>query len=68
MPDNMPESKWKKNNSVSSQCALDKSSIAQKLEVYSKIFKWQKTFKKCNPPDFKSYPSKLTNKKFLHMV
>ena len=27
-------------NSVSSQCARDKSSIAQKLEIYPKMFKW----------------------------
>ena len=28
----------------------------------------KKAFKKCNPQDFKFYPSKLTNKNFHHMV
>ena len=55
-------------NSVSSQCARDKSSIARKPEVQSKIFKWLITFRKCNPPDFNFHPSKLTDKNFHHMV
>ena len=46
-------------NSVSSQCARGKPSIARKPE---------ETFKHCNPPDFKIYPSKLTDKIFPHMV
>ena len=32
------------------------------------IPKFFKTFQKCNPPNFKLYPSKLTNKNFPHMV
>ena len=54
--------------SVSSQCARGNSSFVQKPEVHSKIFLVVKTFKKCNPPDFKFYLSKLTNKNFRHMV
>ena len=38
--------------------------MAQKPEVHPKMFKWYKILKKCNPPDFKFYPSKLTNKNF----
>ena len=51
-------------NSVSSQSASGKSSIARKPEDHPKCFNWKKTFQKCNPPDFKFYPSKLTNKHF----
>ena len=54
-------------NSVSSQCARDKSSIARKPKVQSKIFKWLITFQKCNPPDFNFHPGKLTDKKFHHI-
>ena len=31
-------------------------------------FSGKKTFKNCNPPDFKFYPSKLTNKIFCYIV
>ena len=31
--------------------------IPRKLEVHHIIFQWLKTFKKCNPPDFKFYLS-----------
>ena len=55
-------------NSVSSQCARGKLSIARKPEDHPKLFKWYKTFQKYNPPDFKFYLSKLTNKIFPHMV
>ena len=56
-------------NSVSSQSALVKSSIARKPEFLNpKIFEVVKTFKTFNPPDFKFYPSKLTDKKIPHMV
>ena len=33
-----------------------------------KFLSGQKTLKKCNPPDFKFYLAKLTNKNFPHMV
>ena len=33
-----------------------------------KFLSSKKTFQICNPPDFKFYPSKLTNKKFHHVV
>ena len=55
-------------NSVLSQCARGKSFIAQKLEVHSKIFQFLKTFKKCNPPDFKFHLGKLNNKYIPHMM
>ena len=55
-------------NSASSQCARGKSSIARKPEDHPKIFKWLKAFQKCNHPDFKFYPSRLTDKIFPHMV
>ena len=50
-------------NSISSQCALGtcKSSFERKPEDHPNYFKWQKTFQKCNPPDLKFYPSKLTD-------
>ena len=50
-------------NSVSSQCACGKSSVAWKPEVNPKILSGKnlKTVKKCNPPDFKFYLGKLTN-------
>ena len=51
-------------NSVYFQCARDKSSIARKPEVQSKMFKWLITFQKCNPPDFNFHPNKLTDKIF----
>ena len=54
--------------SVSSQCAPGKSFIARKPEVYPNSFKRSKTFKKSNPPDFKFYPSELTNKNFPHVL
>ena len=48
-------------NSVSSQCAHGKSSLARKSEVHPKLFLMvKKTFKKCNPPDL----DKLNNKIF----
>ena len=50
--------------SVSSQCARDKSSIARKPEVQSKLFKWLITFQKCYPPDFNFQSSQLTDKIF----
>ena len=37
---------------LSSQCAHGKLSIARKRVDHPKILRWQKTFKKCNPPDF----------------
>ena len=55
-------------NFVSSQCARDKSSIARKPEVQSKVFKWLISFQKCNPSDFNFHPSKLTGKIFHLMV
>ena len=55
-------------NSVSSQCALGKPSVVRKPENHPKIFKWYFLVKKCNPPDFKFYPSKLNNKIVPHMV
>ena len=55
-------------NSVSSQCTRGKSSTARKSIDHPKIFKWSRTFQQCNLPDFKFYPSKLTNKTFSHMV
>ena len=55
-------------NSVSSQCARGKSSIARKPEDHPNILSGKKTFQKYNPPDFKFYLSKLTNKIFPHMV
>ena len=54
-------------NSVSSQFARDKSSIARK-PAHSKYFLLLKTFKKCNAPDFKFCLGKLNNKTFPHMV
>ena len=33
-----------------------------------KFLSGKKTLKKCNPPDFKFYPSKFTDKNFPHMV
>ena len=56
--------KSRSQNSVSSQCACGKSSIARKPEDHPKIFKRLKTSKKCNPLDFKFYPRKPTNKIF----
>ena len=49
-------------NAVSLQCSRGKSSVARKTEVGPKLFKWYKLKKKCNPPDFKFYLCKLTNK------
>ena len=37
-------------------------------ECADKLAPFLKTFQKCNPPDFKFYPSKLTDKIFPHMV
>ena len=51
-------------NSAFSQCARDKSSIAQKPEVQSKFFKCLITFENYNPPDLNFHPSKLTDKIF----
>ena len=50
-----------------SQCGRGKLSIARKPEDHPKMFKWYFFFL-CNPPDFKFYPSKLTDKIFPHMV
>ena len=56
-------------NSVSSQCASGKSSIARKPEVHPKLFfNGKKLLKNCNSPDFKFYPSKLNNTDFPLMV
>ena len=52
-------------NPVSYQCARGKSFIARKPEVNSKFFK---LLQECNPPDFKFYLVKLSNKMFPHMV
>ena len=54
-------------NSVSSICAHGKSCVARKPEV-PQNFLMVKTFKKCNPPDFKFYLCKVGNKTFSHMV
>ena len=40
----------------------------EKLEVRPKNFSCKKTIQTCNPPDFKFYPRKLTNKNFPQMV
>ena len=49
--------------SVSSLCARGKSSIARKPEDIPTFLIGKKTFKKCNPSDFKFYLSKLSDKK-----
>ena len=40
----------------------------QNRKSIPKFLSGKKTFQKCNTPDFKFYLSKLTNKKFPHMV
>ena len=55
-------------NSVSSQCAHGKSSIARKMEVHHKKCLWQKTFQKCNPSAVKFYLGKFNDTNFHHMV
>ena len=57
-----------KLNSVSSQCARGKPSIARKPEDHPKVLSGKKTFQKRNPPDFKFYPCKLTDTVFPHIV
>ena len=52
----------------SSQCALDVSIKSEKFGIQFQNFSSGNTFQKCNPPDFKLYPNKLTNKTFPHMV
>ena len=47
-------------NSVSSQCVRGKLSVVRNQTFLS----GKKKSKKCNPPDFKFYPSKLTDKDF----
>ena len=44
------------------------NSLRENRKSIPKFLKGKKTFQKCNPPDFKLYPSKLTNKNFPHMV
>ena len=46
------------------ECALHISVISENRKSISKLFYGKITFQKCNPPDFKFYPSKLTNKFF----
>ena len=46
------------------QCALDVSVISRKNASPSHNFFVEKTFKSCNPPDFKVYLSNLTKKSF----
>ena len=63
-------------NSVSSQCARGKSSVAhvvnrllrENRKTILKFLSGKKAFQKRNPPDLKFYPSKLTDKYFPHMV
>ena len=54
-------------NSVSSQCARGKLSIARKPEVHPTFFNGKKLLKNVTSR-FKFYPSKLNNKDFPHMV
>ena len=53
-------------NSVSYQCACDKSSVAPKVQ--SKHFQRLITFQKYNPPDFNFHPRTLTDKNVHYMV
>ena len=46
-------------NSVSSQCACGKKSVARKSGVDPKILKWYFFFEKCNPEDFKFFYRKI---------
>ena len=55
-------------NSVSSQCALVNRLLRENRKSTPVVFNGKKTFKKCNPPDFKFYLDKLNNKNFPHMV
>ena len=55
-------------NSVASQCAAGKSSIARKPEEHIRKNKNKKKNKKCNPPAFKFFPNKLIDKTVPHMV
>ena len=47
-------------NAASLQCTRGKSSVREKRKSIPNILSG-KTFKKCNPPDFKFYLGKLTN-------
>ena len=49
---------------IMNQCALDVSVISSNPEIRLKFFSGKKYFSKCHLPDFKLYPSNLTNKKF----
>ena len=42
--------------------------LRENRKTILKIFKSLETFQKCNPPDFKFYPSKSTDEKFPHMM
>ena len=62
---NEPGNDWTLSH-LSAQCG--KSYIVWKRKTILKFLTGKKTFKKCNPPDFKFYPSKLIDKNFPHMV
>ena len=42
--------------------------LRENWKTIPKYLSGKKIFKKWNPSDFKFYPSKLTDKKFPHMV
>ena len=52
-------------NSVSSQCVRGNRPLGKNLKTIPKCLVVKKKY---NPPDFKFYPSKLSDKKFHHMV
>ena len=42
--------------------------LRENRKTIPKFLSGKKTDKKCNPPDFKFYPRKLTDKNFPHMI